>query len=153
MIFHQIDEIIRGNKRSTHVPYRRWIALILQYIGTSYGDDQVVDWIHSFTSSNLFNQDPDDDWNITKGMQNWINTPYECEKTYVTPAIISEDEIMVHETYSVSNQHVVDYSQANVKSLSHSYEDVDAANENFDTGSNFAYNNIDMEMVLVIKFN
>lgn len=61
LIFNQIDEIIRGNKSSTHVPYPRWFELILIYVGTDYVEDQAEDWIHSFTSSTLFNLDLDYD--------------------------------------------------------------------------------------------
>lgn len=95
-------EIIRGNKRSTHVPYPRWFALVLQYVGIGYGDDQAVDWIHSFTSSKLFNHDPDNDWNITKGMQKWVNTQYKRKKLpYVASAVLSDDEIIEDESHSM----------------------------------------------------
>lgn len=69
LIFNQIVEIIKVKKMSIHVPYPKRFAPTLQYVGTVYVDNQVIDWIHSFTSSKLFNQDPDEDWRITKGYE------------------------------------------------------------------------------------
>lgn len=78
VIFDQMADIIGGTKRSAHVPYPRWFALILKYFVVGYDDDQADDWAHSFTSMKLFNQIPEDEWSITKGMQIWIDNPFPC---------------------------------------------------------------------------
>ncbi|CAH1415332.1 unnamed protein product [Lactuca virosa] len=89
-----------------------WSTLILQHFGTGYDDDQAEDWIHSFTSSKLFNQDPDDERRITKGMQKWINAPREYEKlAYVAPTVLSEYELMGNEIHLVSNQETSEHTK------------------------------------------
>lgn len=95
LIFNQIVEIIKGSKRSTHVPYPRLFTLILQYIGISYEDELLKNWSHSFTSSNFFNQVYEDECNIARGMRKWINAPpYECTRfPYIALVVQSEDEM------------------------------------------------------------
>ncbi|CAH1423639.1 unnamed protein product [Lactuca virosa] len=119
MIFDQFAEIIQGSKRSPHVPYSRWLTLILQHIGTSCDDDQAEDWTHSLTSSKLFNQDLDDEWSITK----W------------------------NETHSLSNQQTAEDTQVDTGNLSHYDKDANAVNENLDAGNN--YKSQDTKMVHV----
>ena len=87
--FYQLVDTISGKQQPAYVPFPRWIALFLRYIGTGYIGDPEDELACAMMSSTLINVVPKNgDHDLIRRMLYWIPRPYFCNPrpiNYVPP--------------------------------------------------------------------